>query len=99
MTKPTVEALIEKANLDVATDWDRRDQLMKRFNGLSKATLNTWQKEMESIPVFADGVLKPSYGVTFINIKIFIAFLRWKEAGKFQDKKPCPENYIRSGIK
>lgn len=95
MKSPSVESLIEKANVDVAVEWDRRDQLLKRFNGLSKATLNVYQKEMEDIPEFKEGVIKPTHSVTWINIEIFVSYLRWKEAGKYQTKKPDPKDFLK----
>lgn len=83
---------------EVVAEWDRRDELKIRFNGLKDTTLATYQKEMESMDEFKHGVLKPSYGVTFINIKVFVQYLRWKDANLHRVKK-IPLEEVLKGVK
>lgn len=84
---------------EVVAEWDRRDELRNRFNGLSKTTLATYQKEMESIPEFKEGILKPTHGVTFFNIKTFVWYLRWKEVNRYRTKKIPPCEIPKEGWK
>ncbi|MEG0349543.1 hypothetical protein [Enterococcus sp.] len=83
---------------DVVAEWDRRDELKIRFNGLKDTTLATYQKEMESMDEFKEGILKPSHGVTFININIFVQYLRWKDANLYRTKK-IPLDEVLKGVK
>jgi hypothetical protein len=86
--KPTPEDLLEQIEgKEIKAEWDRRKEPMTRFNGLSKTTLNTYQKEMESIPEFKESVIKPPHSVTWISIERFILFLKWKEANRYRSKK------------
>lgn len=88
MKRPTPEELLKQIEGKVVkAEWDRREELLTRFNGLSKSTLNLYQKEMEEIPEFKEGILKPTHSVTFINLDIFIIFLRWKEANRYLSRK------------
>lgn len=96
MKRPTLAELIEAAESKVViADWDRRDELLTRFNGLSASTLNLYQKEMESIAEFKDGVIKPTPSVTWININIFIWYLKWKEANRYLSKKIPPKEILQ----
>ncbi|OJG96707.1 hypothetical protein RV18_GL001993 [Enterococcus termitis] len=95
MKKPTVEELLKQIEgKEVQAEWDRRDELMKRFNGLSKSTLNTYQKEMEEIPEFKEGVLKPTHSVTWINLALFILFLKWKEENRYRTRKVSAKDFL-----
>ncbi|EGO9051629.1 hypothetical protein D0325_11135 [Enterococcus faecalis] len=88
MKRPTPDEFLKQIEGKVLkAEWDRREELMMRFNGLSKSTLNTYQKEMESIPEFKEGVIKPTHSVTWVNIELFILFLKWKEANRYRSKK------------
>lgn len=95
MKSPTIEELIKVAEeKEVSTEWDRKKELLKRFNGLSRSTLDNYQSEMESIPEFAEGVIKPGHSTTFINIHIFVWYLRWKEANRYVSKKLSPKEIL-----
>lgn len=88
MKQPTPAELLKQIEgKEVKAEWDRREELLTRFNGLSKTTLGTYQKEMEEIPEFKEGVIKPTHSVTWINLEIFILFLRWKEANRYRVRK------------
>lgn len=89
--KPTITQLIESLeNKAVPEDWYRRNELLQIFKGLSNTTLDSYQKEMEEYPVFKEGVIKPTHSVTWINIHIFLAFLRWKEDNRYKVVKTKP---------
>lgn len=95
MKTPTIKELIEiSQNKDVETEWDRKKELLKRFNGLSRSSLDLYQNEMESIPEFSEGVIKPGHSTTFINIHTFIWFLKWKEANRYLSKKISPKEVL-----
>lgn len=95
MKTPTIKELIEiSQNKDVETEWDRKKELLKRFNGLSRSSLDLYQNEMESIPEFAEGVIKPGHSTTFINIHTFIWYLKWKEANRYLSKKIAPKEVL-----
>ncbi|EOT42782.1 hypothetical protein ACWOE3_12485 [Enterococcus dispar] len=92
--QPTLKELIHSVeSKQVAAEWDRPEELMKRFNGLKKSTLYDYLKEMDSIPEFKQGIMRP--GVTFIHIGTFIWYLRWKEASRYRSKKPSPSEVLR----
>lgn len=74
---------------EVVAEWDRRDQLLKRFNGLKQTTLADYQREMESMDDFKDGILKPTHSVTFIHIATFVDYLRWKQSVKYRGGTSC----------
>lgn len=96
MKKPTIRQLIESLETKViAEDWFRPVELMKRFSGLSKSTLNEYQKEMEQYPEFKEGVIKPTHSVTWINIDIFLWYLRWKEENRYRSKKMSPMEILK----
>lgn len=83
-----IEKMIELFNSkEVVAEWDRRDQLLKRFNGLKQSTLADYQREMESMDDFKRGVLKPTHSVTYIHIATFVDYLRWKEVNRYRTKK------------
>lgn len=82
-------------NKEVVAEWDRRDQLLKRFNGLKRPTLTLYQKEMESIPEFKKGIIKPTHSVTYVHIATFIDFLRWKEANRYRETKIPPSEVLK----
>lgn len=95
MKQPTLKDLISEAETkEVTAEWDRRDELMIRFHGLSRTTLNTYQREMETIPEFKQGVIKPTPSVTWININVFIWYLKWKEANRYMVKKVTPKEVL-----
>lgn len=90
-----IEKMIELFNSkEVVAEWDRRDQLLKRFNGLKQSTLADYQREMESMDDFKRGVLKPTHSVTYIHIATFVDYLRWKEANRYRSKK-IPLNEVK----
>lgn len=87
---PTLKELIHSVeSKHVAAEWDRPEELMKRFNGLKKSTLYEYLKEMDSIAEFKEGIMRP--GVTFIHIGTFIWYLRWKDASRYQSRKLTPQ--------
>ncbi len=95
MKIPTITELIEMSNgKEVEAEWDRKKELLIRFNGLSRSSLDNYQKEMESIPEFAQGVIKPGHSTTFINIATFIWYLKWKEANRYLSKKLSPKEVL-----
>lgn len=95
MKTPTIKELIEiSENKDVETEWDRKKELLKRFNGLSRSSLDNYQNEMEAIPEFSEGVIKPGHSTTFINIHTFIWYLKWKEANRYLSKKISPKEVL-----
>lgn len=95
MKTPTIKELIEiSENKDVETEWDRKKELLKRFNGLSRSSLDNYQNEMEAIPEFSGGVIKPGHSTTFINIHTFIWYLKWKEANRYLSKKISPKEVL-----
>lgn len=97
MKRPTLAELIEAAESKVVTaEWDRRGELLIRFNGLSASTLNEYQKEMESIKEFKDGIIKPSPSVTWFNVQVFIWYLKWKEANRYLSKKIPPKEILNN---
>lgn len=90
-----IEKMIELFNSkEVVAEWDRRDQLLKRFNGLKQSTLADYQREMESMDDFKRGVLKPTHSVTYIHIATFVDYLRWKETNRYRSKK-IPLNEVK----
>lgn len=95
MKRPTINELIEiSKGKEVVAEWDRKKELLIRFNGLSRSSLDYYQKEMESIPEFAEGIIKPGHSTTFININIFIWYLKWKEANRYLSKKISPSDVL-----
>jgi len=95
MKIPTITELIEMSNgKEVEAEWDRKKELLKRFNGLSKSSLDNYQNEMESISEFSQGVIKPGHSTTFINIHTFIWYLKWKEANRYLSKKLSPKEVL-----
>lgn len=96
MKKPTLKELIESAEKKVeVADWYRKNLLLKKVEGVSESTLNAWQKEMESIPEFAEGIMKPGHSTTLIHYHTFIWFLRWKEATNYQSEKISPREALK----
>lgn len=93
MKKPTLEQLIKSAEKNLnPDDWYRQSLILNKFHGMSKSTLVEYCKEMETIPEFAEGLLKPGHSTTFIHYDTFIWFLRWKEANKYRTKKVKPRD-------
>lgn len=91
MKKSNITQMIELFNnKEVVAEWDRREELKKRFNGLSNSTLAAYQKEMETVPEFKKGIMKPSPGITWFHIKTFIWYLCWKDANLYRNKKIAP---------
>lgn len=64
--------------------WYRLGLLPELFVGLSNSTAKAYTKEMESIPEFGSGVLKPGHSTTFVNYDTFIEFLKFKEENKYR---------------
>ena len=64
--------------------WYRLGLLPELFVGLSNSTAKAYTKEMESIPVFSGGVLKPGHSTTFVNYDTFVEFLKYKEENKYR---------------
>lgn len=96
MKKPNLKELIESAEKKVKPDdWYRKSLLTEVFKGMSPSTLSAYQKEMESIPEFAEGVLKPGHSTTFIHVHTFIWYLRWKEANNYRSKKLEPKEVLK----
>lgn len=96
MEKPTLKQLIESAEKVVnPDDWYRQGLILKMFHGMSKTTLVEYCKEMESIPEFAEGLLRPGHSTTFIHVHTFIWFLRWKDANKYRAKKVTPTEILK----
>lgn len=97
MKIPTIKQLIEMSEgKEVVAEWDRKKELLIRFNGLSRSSLDNYQKEMENIPEFAVGVIKPGHSTTFINIQTFIWYLKWKEANRYLSKKLSPKEVLEN---
>lgn len=80
MTKLQIE-IKEKVDKGI---WYRLGLLPELFVGLSNSTAKAYTKEMESLPVFSSGVLKPGHSTTFINYDTFVAFLKYKEENKYR---------------
>ncbi|EPF4429220.1 hypothetical protein ACSSP6_005145 [Escherichia coli] len=96
MKKPTLKQLIEAAEKTVKPDdWYRQNLILEKFHGMSKTTLVEYCKEMETIPEFAEGVVKPGHSMTFIHVYTFIWFLRWKDANKYRVKKISPTEILK----
>lgn len=64
--------------------WYRLGLLPESFVGLSDSTAKAYTKEMESIPEFSGGIIKPGHSITFVNYDTFVAFLKWKEENKYR---------------
>ncbi len=89
--RPTLSELIESAEKVVnPDDWYRQSLLLDKFHGMSKTTLVEYCKEMETIPEFAEGILRPGHSTTFIHCHTFIWFLKWKEANRYRAKQVSP---------
>lgn len=95
MKRPTLRQLIETSEKEVnVDDWYRREKLLQKFHGLSKSSLDVYQREMEDIPEFSEGVLKPGHSTTFINYHAFVWYLRWKEANRYRSRKISPQEVL-----
>lgn len=98
MKKPTLKQLIESAEKEVnPEDWYRQKLLLDMFKGMSKTTLNEYQKEMETIPEFAQGILKPGHSSTYIHVYTFLWYLRWKDTNNYRRVKISPEEILNDG--
>lgn len=64
--------------------WYRLGLLPELFVGLSASTAKVYTKEMESLPVFSGGILKPGHSTTFVNYDTFVEFLKFKEENKYR---------------
>lgn len=64
--------------------WYRLGLLPELFVGLSNSTAKAYTKEMENLPVFSGGVLKPGHSTTFVNYDTFVEFLKFKEENKYR---------------
>ena len=96
MKKPTLSELIEAAEKTVnPDDWYRQGLLLKTFHGMSKTTLVEYCKEMETIPEFAEGILRPGHSTTFIHYHTFIWFLKGKDANKYRVKSLSPSGVLK----
>ena len=95
MKQPTLKQLIESAEKEVnPADWYRKKELMTRFVGLKKSTLDFYTKEMEEYPEFREGIIKPTHSVTWINYYTFIWYLKWKDANKYVSQKSSPQEVL-----
>lgn len=96
MKTPTLEQLVTAAQNRVeVTEWYRKREMLVFFAGMSKSALDNYQKEMEDIPEFKTGIIKPGHSTTFININAFIWYLRWKEANQKVAKKISPRDVLK----
>lgn len=64
--------------------WYRQNLLPNLFVGLSQSTTKAYTREMESIPEFSGGVLKPGHSTTFVNYETFLRFLEWKDENRYR---------------
>ncbi|OYQ68299.1 hypothetical protein B9P78_00380 [Aerococcus sp. 1KP-2016] len=64
--------------------WYRQISLTELFVGLSLATIKKYTTEMENLPQFQKGVLKPGHSITLVNYDTFLKFLVWKEENKYR---------------
>lgn len=95
MKKPTLADLIKSAEKELnPDDWYRQSIMLKRFHGMSKSALLEYCREMESIPEFAEGLIRPGHSTTFIHYYTFLWFLRWKEANRYRSKKVSPDDVL-----
>lgn len=93
--QPTLKELVEaEEKIDPATEWERKEYVLKRYQGMSESALYRYMKEMESIPEFSDAVIKPGHSTSYIHIEKFNRFLRWKAANLGRAKKLKPEEVI-----
>ena len=99
MKRPTLKELIEAADNQVfPAEWIRRDLMKTKFEGLSDSTLNNYQKEMDNIPEFKSGIMRPSHSISFINIHAFVWYLKWKEANRYRTKKISPKDILKEEV-
>lgn len=95
MNKPTLKQLIESAEKEVKPDeWYRQALILEMFKGMSKSTLSAYQKEMETIPEFAEGILKPGHSSTYIHVHTFLWYLRWKQENNYRSNKLKPTDVL-----
>lgn len=93
MKKPTLKQLIESAERTVnPDDWYRQNMILKKFHGMSKATLMEYCKEMDTIPEFSEGIIRPGHSSTYVHVHTFIWYLRWKDINKYRSKKIEPDS-------
>ena len=98
MKKPTLKQLIESAEKETKPDdWYRQNLLLEMFHGMSKTTLVEYCKEMETIPEFAQGILRPGHSTTFVHVNTFIWYLRWKDENKYRVKTVSPTDILMRG--
>jgi hypothetical protein len=64
--------------------WYRQISLTELFVGLSLATIKKYTTEMENLPQFHKGVLKPGHSITLVNYDTFVEFLKYKEERKYK---------------
>ena len=64
--------------------WYRLGLLPELFVGLSDSSAKAYTKEMENLPEFGSGVLKPGHSTTFVNYDTFVEFLKFKEENKYR---------------
>ncbi len=95
MKKPTLKELIVSAEKEAnADDWYRQGLILERFHGMSKSTLLQYCKEMDEIPEFAEGLLRPGPSTTFIHYQTFLWFLKWKDTNKYLTNKLSPHEVL-----
>lgn len=91
MKKPTLKELIISAEKEVnPDDWYRQGLILEKFHGMSKSALLQYCKEMDEIPEFAEGLLRPGPSTTFIHYQTFLWFLKWKDTNKYLTNKLSP---------
>lgn len=64
--------------------WYRLNQLPNAFVWLRDSTAKAYVKEMETVPEFQGGVIKPGHSTTFVHYDTFVDFLRWKDKLKYR---------------
>lgn len=95
LKKPTLKELIISAEKEVnPDDWYRQGLILKKFHGMSKSTLLQYCKEMDEIPEFAEGLLRPGPSTTFIHYQTFLWFLKWKDTNKYLTNKLSPQEVL-----
>lgn len=88
MKKPTLKELIISAEKEAnPDDWYRQGLILEKFHGMSKSALLQYCKEMDEIPEFAEGLLRPGPSTTFIHYQTFLWFLKWKDTNKYLTNK------------
>lgn len=84
MKQPTLQQLIEQAENTVTPEhWYRKSLIPEVFIGMSKSSVDNYCNEMEEIPEFAEGIVKPGHSSTYVHMHTFIWYLKWKHASRY----------------